>query len=403
MAVTNDPETQHRNWERVIPGDITLRLQDTYIPDFYRDLTVGGQVFVKPSDPANSKLASAITSSDVTLTLVDGSAFATSGTLWIDNEQIGYTGRSGNVLSGLVRGVGRTAAAAHTLNAVVTMAGPTELDLLQNALVRFVELCGPNLDYLLERAKDLPQLVQIDNAPWEFLYLLGSMLGYHWVDTKDAEQQRKDIELFLEQCKIKGTRRGIERAVLKSGATRARVTNLSDSIFTISGLPQLARFKHLGLHWYPWDDDTGLTADSGLVLGVLGSQISGSDRLTDPYLVRWGVYEIATDLALPRYIDALVCYAHPAGTRFVTALDSHRRIIASPEDEGLNIDFEVQTQQDVLIDVVERLAVADDADPEVLIITAAIIERSGIEVTGTADTEPTLPSIFFEDTKQVIL
>lgn len=393
MAAANDPETQHRNWERVIPGDITLRLQDTFIPDFYRDLTVGGQVFVKPLDPANSQLATAITQSDVTLTLQDGTGFASSGVVWIENEQIVYTGRSGSVLSGLVRGANNTPPAAHATNASVTMAGPTELDLLQNVLVRFVELCGPNLDYLLERAKDLPQLVQIDNAPWEFLRYLGGMLGYHWVDTKDVEQQRKDIELFLDQCKIKGTRRGIERAVLKSGATRARVTNLNDRIFTIAGVPQLARFKKLGLHW----------ENDALVPGVLGSQLSGSDLLTDPENVRWGVYEIATDLSLAQYIDALVCYAHPAGTRFVTARDAHRRVVASTGDESLDIDFEVQTQQDVIIDVVERLAVADDADPEVLVITAVLIEQPGVEVTGTADSEPTLPSILFEDTKQVIL
>ena len=151
MPIANDPDTRHLNWARVIPGDITLRLQDSYIPDFYRDLSVGGQVFLKPSDPNSPS-------------------------------------------------------------------GPFELEQAQNALVRFVELCGPSLDYLLERAKDLPQLLQIDHAPWELLQYLGSMLGYHWVNTKDAEQQRPQ----------KATPEQIAEAVLGSGDRG--IASLADEI-----------------------------------------------------------------------------------------------------------------------------------------------------------------------------
>jgi len=52
----------------------------------------------------SGKLASAMDTSQTTLTLEDGSFFPTAGTLYIDNEIITFTARSGNTLSGLTRG-----------------------------------------------------------------------------------------------------------------------------------------------------------------------------------------------------------------------------------------------------------------------------------------------------------
>ena len=306
--MANDPDTRHRRNARVTPGDITQRLRDAYIPDFYRDLTVGGQTMV-------------------------GGALSTN------------TG----------------------------------------ALIAFLEKCGPSLDYFLEYAKRLPQLLQIDHAPWQLLPYFGSMIGYHWDPSKDAEVQRRDIEFFFQQCKIKGTRRGIERAVLKSGATRAVVTNLSDRLFLIAGAPQRARFVNLGPEQPP---------------GLLGSQISGADRLPDPTVFRYGVYEISTDLALPRFINALMCYAHPAGTSFVANVDGQRvRAIGSPGDEAFHASFETAFEDDVLLEVSERAAADDTADPAVSAILSVSYQAFGTAVSGTADTDPTSPSILFEITQ----
>ncbi len=70
-------------------------------------------------------LASAIGAGDTSLTLTDAGAFPTSGTILIDQEQISYTGKSGNTLTGLTRGVNGTTAAAHNAGTAVTQAPVT--------------------------------------------------------------------------------------------------------------------------------------------------------------------------------------------------------------------------------------------------------------------------------------
>jgi len=50
-----------------------------------------------------SRLASAISASDTSLTLVDASRYPTSGMIYVDNELISFSGRTGNTLTGLTR------------------------------------------------------------------------------------------------------------------------------------------------------------------------------------------------------------------------------------------------------------------------------------------------------------
>ena len=50
-----------------------------------------------------SKLASGINSTETTLTLDDASLYPSSGTIYVDNELINYTGKSGNTLTGITR------------------------------------------------------------------------------------------------------------------------------------------------------------------------------------------------------------------------------------------------------------------------------------------------------------
>ena len=56
------------------------------------------------NESARDKLSSAITSSQTTIPLYDGYYFPNAGTVYIDNELISYTGKSGNALTGCVRG-----------------------------------------------------------------------------------------------------------------------------------------------------------------------------------------------------------------------------------------------------------------------------------------------------------
>jgi hypothetical protein len=62
---------------------------------------------------ARSTLTADIDEDDTSLTLADASQFPTSGSIIVNIEQISYTGKSGNTLTGLTRGVGTTEAAIH--------------------------------------------------------------------------------------------------------------------------------------------------------------------------------------------------------------------------------------------------------------------------------------------------
>jgi len=68
----------------------------------------------------SSTLASALAAGANSLTLVDASAFSSSGTVQVDSERITYSGKSTNTLTGLTRAQGGTADVAHAANAVVT-------------------------------------------------------------------------------------------------------------------------------------------------------------------------------------------------------------------------------------------------------------------------------------------
>lgn len=68
----------------------------------------------------SSTLASALAAGANSLTLVDGTAFSSSGTIQIDSECITYAGKSTNTLTGLTRAQSGTSDVAHAANAVVT-------------------------------------------------------------------------------------------------------------------------------------------------------------------------------------------------------------------------------------------------------------------------------------------
>jgi len=74
------------------------------------------------SGEAVTSLDGAINDTTTTVVLSDASLFPGSGTnfIQIDNEEISYTGKSGNTLTGVTRGVRNTTAASHSNGATVT-------------------------------------------------------------------------------------------------------------------------------------------------------------------------------------------------------------------------------------------------------------------------------------------
>ena len=75
----------------------------------------------------SSYLSADISSSDTSITLVNGNTYPPAGTIVIESEQITYTGLSGNVLTGCVRGANNTTAASHVAYTPVTNLVPNQI------------------------------------------------------------------------------------------------------------------------------------------------------------------------------------------------------------------------------------------------------------------------------------
>lgn len=74
-----------------------------------------------------SYLQAGINGTETDITLLNGSSFPQSGRILIGTEVISYTGRSGNTLTGCVRGVNGTTAASHGIYSYVTMYAPNQV------------------------------------------------------------------------------------------------------------------------------------------------------------------------------------------------------------------------------------------------------------------------------------
>jgi hypothetical protein len=111
--------------------------QLTYVTDSFgvggtstADKVVATTNLIPPTNTTalpTSTLPTAIDSSTASITLADASSFATSGIVMIDSEQITFSGKSVNTLTGCVRGAGSSGAAAHAANAVVTQLTNVEM------------------------------------------------------------------------------------------------------------------------------------------------------------------------------------------------------------------------------------------------------------------------------------
>ena len=106
-----------------------------------RETTSAGAVTFQA---AASTLSSTITAADTSLTVASGTNFpANGGVIQIGSEIIRYAAKSSNVLSGLVRGLDDTTAAAHSSSAAVTCATVSVTDTAHGALKNdFVTFSG---------------------------------------------------------------------------------------------------------------------------------------------------------------------------------------------------------------------------------------------------------------------
>lgn len=145
-------------------------------------------------------------------------------------------------------------------------------DLLQAAVL--------TLDYILEKARGMPSLVNIDTCPPDVLELLSSLVGYKWKPTVSAEKQRQEIRKLVDIYLIRGTPQSVIRIVLSAGATIGEVFTPAEHIFT---------------HDRSFRD--------------------GGDRREDPDYWRWGTYEVVADKDFSAFFDD-VQDVHPAGTRW---------------------------------------------------------------------------------------
>ena len=102
----------------------------------YRDITPirDTETLTGPFQAAYSTLNGGISDTATSLTVTSGTNFASSGILRIGSEDIFYTNKAGNVLSGLVRGYNGTTAASHSNGAGVGSYTITVTDTAHGAL-----------------------------------------------------------------------------------------------------------------------------------------------------------------------------------------------------------------------------------------------------------------------------
>jgi hypothetical protein len=74
-----------------------------------------------------SYLDTDINSSVTTISLINASSYPNAGTIVIDSEEITYTGKTNNTLTGCVRGANGTVAASHTAYTLVTLTAPNQV------------------------------------------------------------------------------------------------------------------------------------------------------------------------------------------------------------------------------------------------------------------------------------
>lgn len=92
-----------------------------------------------------ARLATTISPSDTSMTLVDGSRYPTSGLIYVDNELISFSGRSGNTLTGLSRAATNTLFAGGSIRSFTAGAAASHLAGAGVLLMNIT--CSPTLSH----------------------------------------------------------------------------------------------------------------------------------------------------------------------------------------------------------------------------------------------------------------
>ena len=114
----------------------------------------------------SSYLDTAINSSVTSISLVDASSYPNEGTITIGSEQITYTGKTGNTLTGCVRGVNNTTGASHIQYSPVSFKVPNQ--------VMFHELGNDDVS----QSSALPIEAYIESSDFDISD--GETFGYVW-------------------------------------------------------------------------------------------------------------------------------------------------------------------------------------------------------------------------------
>lgn len=91
------------------------------------------------------RLATSISSTDTTLTMVDASRYPNSGMVYIDNELISYSGKSGNTLTGLTRAATHTFFAGGSVRSFT--AGAATIHTAGAGILLMTITCSPTLSH----------------------------------------------------------------------------------------------------------------------------------------------------------------------------------------------------------------------------------------------------------------
>jgi hypothetical protein len=149
----------------------------------------------------NMGITNAISATDTTITVADGSILGGAGYIQIDNEQIYFTSIVGNTLQLCARGQNGTVATSHAVGAVVSIVNLTTINIWPTANA------GGSYTFVywrMRRIQDVGGGTKTEDIPFRFIPALVAGLSYHiCVKQPDAADRIAMLkEQYEEQFKL---------------------------------------------------------------------------------------------------------------------------------------------------------------------------------------------------------
>lgn len=252
-------------------------------------------------------------------------------------------------------------------NSIEVMSGNELLGFYeQHAIKALLKIMAPEIDQYREDIKSISEIIDVDNAPLDFLKQLGILLNYKWKESLTEAQQRKLIKQQPFVYQFKGTIPSIERIVRIAGGNAEifepyqyisryeedawdgeRVFNKSGTRFFVNGQTyktgELQYFSDTTNAPFTEDDEDRYLFIPGMPGPVQGFKINAvlsptvveipSANLEDAtnvhYLIKdpprvynrlesrdfWheGVYEVIADIPAQDYAQDVIELVHPSG------------------------------------------------------------------------------------------